>query len=56
MYSNCFGVDGVTKMIELLKTEVIEDGAQLGVTDLTNVSRSLINAKALEQDVFLFDD
>lgn len=44
MYANCYGLDGVTKLIQILKTEIAADAAQAGVADLRNVSRSLVSA------------
>ncbi|KAK8048503.1 putative CYB2-lactate dehydrogenase cytochrome b2 [Apiospora phragmitis] len=46
---------GVEKLIQILKTEIVHDGAQAGVTDLKKVPRSLINARPLEANVFLMD-
>ncbi|KAH8894799.1 S-2-hydroxy-acid oxidase [Thozetella sp. PMI_491] len=53
MYANCYGLDGVTKLIQIMKTEIVHDGGQAGITDLRNVSRSAINARALDDTVFL---
>ncbi|KAK6088960.1 cytochrome b2 [Seiridium cupressi] len=55
MYSNCYGLDGVTKLIQILKTEIAADAAQAGVTDLRNASRSLLNTRTLDKTVFLLD-
>ncbi|KAK6866068.1 hypothetical protein PG995_002596 [Apiospora arundinis] len=55
MYANCYGTEGVEKLIQILKTEIVHDGAQAGVTDLKKVPRSLINARPLEYNVFLMD-
>ncbi|KAK9772136.1 putative FMN hydroxy acid dehydrogenase domain-containing protein [Seiridium cardinale] len=55
MYSNCYGLDGVTKLIQILRTEIAADAAQAGVADLRNVSRSLLNTRALDETVFLLD-
>ncbi|KAK8041978.1 hypothetical protein PG993_006501 [Apiospora rasikravindrae] len=55
MYANCYGTEGVEKLIQILKTEIVHDGAQAGVTDLKKVPRSLINARSLENNVFLMD-
>ncbi|KAI0130378.1 hypothetical protein BJ170DRAFT_681830 [Xylariales sp. AK1849] len=53
MYANCYGLDGVTKLIQIMKTEIVADAGQAGVTDLRNVSRSLLNARSLDDTVFL---
>lgn len=42
MYANCYGTEGVEKLIQILKTEIVHDGAQAGVTDLKKVPRSLV--------------
>ncbi|KAK7923229.1 hypothetical protein PG985_007300 [Apiospora marii] len=55
MYANCYGTEGVEKLIQILKTEIVHDGAQAGVTDLKKVPRSLINARPLEANVFLME-
>lgn len=34
MYSNIYGQEGVEKVIELLKTEVISDAGNLGISDV----------------------
>ncbi|KAH8590836.1 S-2-hydroxy-acid oxidase [Bisporella sp. PMI_857] len=56
MYANCYGLDGVTKLIQMVKTEIVADGAQTGVTNLRNVSRSILNARQLDATVFLLDE
>lgn len=43
MYSNCYGLDGVTKLIQILKTEIAADAAQAGIADLQNVSPSIVS-------------
>ncbi|KAM0321824.1 hypothetical protein ACHAQA_009921 [Verticillium albo-atrum] len=55
MYSNVYGLEGVTKAIEIMKTEIVRDGAQLGATNLRKISPSFLNTRQLEQNVFLFD-
>ncbi|KAI0469903.1 S-2-hydroxy-acid oxidase [Xylariaceae sp. FL0804] len=58
MYSNCYGVDGVTKAIEILKTEIARDAAQIGVQDVQNISASFpiqLNTRALEDTVYLMN-
>ncbi|KAK7952516.1 uncharacterized protein PG986_008244 [Apiospora aurea] len=55
MYANCYGTEGVKKLIRILKAEIVHDAAQAGVTDLKKVPRSLINARPLENNVFLMD-
>lgn len=43
MYANCYGTEGVQKLIQILKTEIVHDGAQAGVTDLKKVPRALVS-------------
>ncbi|KAK8090144.1 hypothetical protein PG997_005105 [Apiospora hydei] len=42
MYANCYGTEGVEKLIQILKTEIVHDAAQAGVTDLKKVPRNLV--------------
>ncbi|KAI1842169.1 hypothetical protein JX266_011577 [Neoarthrinium moseri] len=55
MYANCYGLEGVTKLIQIMKTELAADAGQAGVADLKKISRNLINARALDDTVFLMD-
>ncbi|KAK1512394.1 peroxisomal (S)-2-hydroxy-acid oxidase [Colletotrichum costaricense] len=55
MYANCYGLPGVTKAINIMKTEIVRDGAQMGATDVHNISTSFLNLRQLEQNVYLFD-
>ncbi|KAF3810507.1 Peroxisomal (S)-2-hydroxy-acid oxidase GLO1 [Colletotrichum gloeosporioides] len=55
MYANCYGLEGVTKAINIMKTEIVRDGAQMGATNLHNISMSFLNTRQLEQNVYLFD-
>ena len=43
MYANCYGLEGVTKLIQIMKTEIVADGAQAGITNLKNVSTSIVS-------------
>jgi isopentenyl diphosphate isomerase/L-lactate dehydrogenase-like FMN-dependent dehydrogenase len=43
MYANCYGYDGVKKGIQLLKTEIINDAANLGISDLQAVDADIVN-------------
>lgn len=43
MYANCYGAEGVEKLIKILKSEIVHDGAQAGVTDLKKVPRALVS-------------
>lgn len=44
MFANCYGLDGVTKLIQIMKEEIVRDAAQAGVADLTKVSRSVVSS------------
>ncbi|KAM0284675.1 hypothetical protein ACHAQH_001829 [Verticillium albo-atrum] len=55
MYSNVYGLEGVTKAINIMKTEIVRDGAQMGATNLQNISTTFLNTRQLEQNVYLFD-
>lgn len=43
MYANCYGLDGVTKLIQILKSEIAADAAQAGVADLKSMSRGIVS-------------
>lgn len=43
MFANCYGLEGVTKLIQIMKTEIVADGAQAGITDLRNVSTKIVS-------------
>lgn len=43
IYANCYGYDGVRKGIQLLKTEIVNDAANLGISDLQDVSADIVN-------------
>jgi isopentenyl diphosphate isomerase/L-lactate dehydrogenase-like FMN-dependent dehydrogenase len=45
MYSNIYGAEGVKKVIELLKYELINDAANLGVGDLKVISPEYVDWK-----------
>lgn len=55
MYANVYGRAGVEKLAQIMKAEIVRDGAQAGVQDLRNVSRSLVNYKALDSTVHILD-
>lgn len=42
MFANVYGVPGVTKMIDLLRTSITNDAANLGVSDLKNLDASYL--------------
>ncbi|KAF4974991.1 hypothetical protein FZEAL_8175 [Fusarium zealandicum] len=56
MYSNVYGVEGPKKLIQILKSEILADAAQIGITDLKNIPSKVLNTRALERDVYLMDE
>ncbi|CRK44899.1 hypothetical protein BN1723_006355 [Verticillium longisporum] len=38
-----------------MRTEIVRDGAQLGATNLQNISASFLNTRQLESNVYLLD-
>ncbi|KAI1078919.1 S-2-hydroxy-acid oxidase [Whalleya microplaca] len=55
MYANTYGLEGVTKAIQILKTEIAYDAAQIGIHDVQNISASFLNTRGLEDTVFLLE-
>ncbi|KAH7083496.1 FMN-dependent dehydrogenase [Paraphoma chrysanthemicola] len=49
MYANAYGVDGVKKVIDILKYELLNDAANLGVGDLKKVGPEFVNWKQTNQ-------
>ncbi|CAJ0552851.1 Ff.00g009290.m01.CDS01 [Fusarium sp. VM40] len=45
MYSNVFGVDGVKKVIDILKHEIAIDAGNLGVADIQKINPSFVKWK-----------
>jgi isopentenyl diphosphate isomerase/L-lactate dehydrogenase-like FMN-dependent dehydrogenase len=45
MFSNVYGVDGVKKVTSILKNEIINDAANLGVGDLKKIGPQFVNWK-----------
>ena len=43
MYSNIYGVEGPTKLIQLMKNEIIHDAAQVGISDLKNIPKNIVS-------------
>ncbi|KAI9148804.1 Cytochrome b2 [Paramyrothecium foliicola] len=56
MYSNVYGRDGVTKLIQLMKSEILSDAAQLGINDISKVDPKRVNFRALEAEVYIMDE
>ncbi|KAJ8129540.1 hypothetical protein O1611_g4092 [Lasiodiplodia mahajangana] len=55
MYANTYGLEGVTKAIQLLKTEVEHDAAQIGISDIHNIPSNILNLRQLESEVYLLN-
>jgi L-lactate dehydrogenase (cytochrome) len=53
MYANCYGIEGVRKAIQIMKQEIAADAAQVGIHDVQNIPLSMLNARALEQTVYI---
>ncbi|KAL8330377.1 hypothetical protein RB593_001409 [Gaeumannomyces tritici] len=53
MFANCYKLPGVTKAIQILKTEIAHDAAQAGIADIKHINPKAINTRALEADVYL---
>lgn len=47
MYANIYGQEGVELLIKLLKNEILADGANLGVSDLTKINTSFVRISHL---------
>lgn len=43
MYSNIYGVEGPKKLIQILKTEILADAAQIGINDLHNIPAKVVS-------------
>lgn len=44
MYSNIYGVEGPKKLIQILKTEILADAAQIGINDLHNIPAKVVSS------------
>jgi len=56
MYANCYGLAGVTKLIQIMKEEIVSDAQQAGVTNLKMIKPSLLNTRQLADTVFLANE
>ncbi|KFA73942.1 hypothetical protein S40288_00950 [Stachybotrys chartarum IBT 40288] len=56
MYSNVYGLEGPQKVIEILKSEILQDAAQIGITDLSNIDPKRLNMRDLESTVYLAEE
>ncbi|KAI1736368.1 FMN-dependent dehydrogenase [Xylaria scruposa] len=56
MYANTYGVEGVTKAIQMIKAEVLNDAAQIGISDLHNIPKNIVNYRQLESEVYLLPE
>lgn len=48
MYSNIYGVEGPKKLIQILKTEILADAAQIGINDLHNIPAKVVSLLFLD--------
>jgi L-lactate dehydrogenase (cytochrome) len=55
MYANCYGLAGVEKAIQIMKTEITADAAQAGIHDIQKIPSSTLNTRALEDTVFVLE-
>ncbi|KAF2007108.1 FMN-linked oxidoreductase [Amniculicola lignicola CBS 123094] len=55
MYANCYGEEGVRRLMQIMKTEILTDAQQSGVTDVQKVPVGLLNLRKLEESVFIMD-
>ncbi|KAF2727675.1 FMN-dependent alpha-hydroxy acid dehydrogenase [Polyplosphaeria fusca] len=55
MYANCYGLAGVEKAIQIMKTEISHDAAQAGIHDIQKIPSSVLNMRALEDGVFIME-
>ncbi|KAF2445028.1 S-2-hydroxy-acid oxidase [Karstenula rhodostoma CBS 690.94] len=53
LYSNCYGREGVKKAIQMMKKEIVLDAAQVGIADVRKIGPSVINARELEETVYI---
>lgn len=43
MFANVFGVEGITKVADLLRASIMNDAANLGIGDLKSINASYVN-------------
>lgn len=53
LFANCYGRDGVQKAIKMMKSEIAQDAAQVGIADLKKISPASLNARELEDTVYI---
>jgi L-lactate dehydrogenase (cytochrome) len=53
LYANCYGREGVQKAIQMMKKEIALDAAQAGIADVRRIRPSAINARALDDTVYI---
>ncbi|PSN66725.1 FMN-dependent alpha-hydroxy acid dehydrogenase [Corynespora cassiicola Philippines] len=56
MFANVYGLEGVTKAIQILKTEIAADAAQIGIHDVQNIPARFLNTRALEENVYIAEE
>lgn len=43
MYANCYGVEGIAQAIRILRAELIQDGRNLGINSLSDLSPKFVS-------------
>lgn len=47
MYANTYGVEGVKKAVQMIKSEVLNDAAQIGISDLHAIPKNIVSSICL---------
>ncbi|KAH7362785.1 hypothetical protein B0T11DRAFT_352794 [Plectosphaerella cucumerina] len=56
MFANVYGYEGIRKVINLMKNEIVEDGWNLGIGSLDDLEPALLNLNTLAQNVNILED
>ncbi|KAI0199939.1 FMN-dependent dehydrogenase [Astrocystis sublimbata] len=56
MYANTYGAEGVAKAIQMMKSEIVGDAAQIGISDLHDIPKNIANYRQLEDEVYLLPE
>jgi hypothetical protein len=43
MYSNCYGAEGVAKLVKMMKDEIIADAGNLGIADIHEITPAVVS-------------
>ncbi|RDW69794.1 hypothetical protein BP6252_08814 [Coleophoma cylindrospora] len=52
MYSNIYGADGVARLIDMMKDEIIADAGNLGIANVSEISPAALNLNALQPLIY----